>query len=94
LYNLQILVDHFKGKRGADDPEVQRQFQLLRQQAEIDGKRMYAGKITQATPENIAEDYINIAKATVDTQRKLKRIKLIAVLAVVVVGVLIYALNQ
>jgi hypothetical protein len=33
LYNLQILVDHFKGKRSADDPEVQREFQLLSQQA-------------------------------------------------------------
>ena len=94
MYDKQILVDHFKGKRSADDPEVQRQFQLLRQQAEIDWKRMYAGGNTQATPENIAEDYINNAKVTADTQRKLKRIKLIAVLAVVMVSVLIYALNK
>lgn len=94
LYNKQILVDHFKGKRSADDPKVQREFQLLRQQAEIDWKEMYAGKNTQATPKNIAEDYINNAKLTADTQRTLKRIKLIAVLAVVVVIVLIYALNR
>ena len=75
LYNKQILVDHFKGKRSADDPKVQREFQLLRQQAEIDWKEMYAGKNTQATSENIAEDYINNAKLTADTQRTLKRIK-------------------
>jgi hypothetical protein len=94
LYNKQILVDHFKGKRSADDPKVQREFQLLRQQAEIDWKEMYAGKNSRATPENIAEDYINNAKATADTQRTMKKIKLIAVLAVVAVGVLIYALSR
>jgi hypothetical protein len=93
LYNKQILADHFKGKRSADDLKVQREFQLLRQQAENDWKEMYAGKNTQATPENIAEDYINNAKATADMQRMWKRIKLIAVLAVVV-GVLIYALSK
>ncbi|MGO9740772.1 MAG: hypothetical protein ACLPN5_04530 [Roseiarcus sp.] len=36
LYNKQILVDHFKGRRRAVDREVQREFQLLRKQAEID----------------------------------------------------------
>jgi hypothetical protein len=41
-----------------------------------------------------AEDYINNAKLTANTQRSLKRIKLIAVLAVVVVSVLIYALDR
>jgi hypothetical protein len=87
-------VDRFKGKRSADDPKVQREFQLLRQQAEIDWKKMYAGKNTQATPENIAEDYINNAKLTDNVQRTQKRIKLIAVLAIVVVGVLIYALSK
>jgi hypothetical protein len=55
---------------------------------------VYAGKDTQATPENIAEDYIYNAKLTARTQRTLKRIKLIAVLAVVVVSVLIYALTR
>jgi hypothetical protein len=87
-------VDHFKGKRSADDPKVQREFQLLRQQAEIDWKEMYAGKNTQATPKNIAEDYINNAKLIADTQRTLKRIKLIAVLIVAVVGASIYALSK
>jgi hypothetical protein len=94
LYNVQILADHFKGKRSANDPKVQREFQLLRQQAEIDWKEMYAGKNTQATPENIAEDYIDNAKSTAAVQRTFKRIKLIAVLAVVAVGVLIYALSR
>lgn len=91
LYNKQILVAHFKGKFSANDPKVQREFRLLRQQAEADWREMYAGKNTQATPEDIAEDYINNAKLTADTQRKLKRIILISVLVVVGVGVLIYA---
>jgi hypothetical protein len=69
-------------------------FQLLRQQAENDWKEMYAGKNSQATPENIAEDYINNAKATADMQRRRKKIKLIAVLAIVVIGVLFYALSK
>jgi len=43
MYDKQILVDHFKGKRRADDPEVQREFQRLRQQAQIDWEEMYAG---------------------------------------------------
>ena len=94
LYNKEILVDHFKGKRSANDPKVQREFQLLKQQAEIDWTEMYAGKNTKATPEIIAEDYISNAKLTADTQRKLKRIKLIALLAVVVAGALIFALNR
>lgn len=94
MYNKQILVDHFKGKSSANDPKVQREFQLLRQQAEIDWNEMYAGKNSQATPKNIAEDYINNAKTTADMQRMWKRIKVIAVLAVVVVGVLIYALSK
>jgi hypothetical protein len=93
LYNLQILVDHFKGN-AVPTILVERELQLLRQQAEIDWKEMYAGKNTKATPENIAEDYINNAKLTARTQRILKRTKLIAVLAVVVVGVLIYASNK
>jgi hypothetical protein len=95
LYNTQILVEHFSGKLSANDPKVQREFQLLRQQAEMDWKKMYAGKTTQATPDNIAEDYINNAKLAVRVQRTQKRIKLIAVLALAaVVGVLIYALTS
>jgi hypothetical protein len=78
MYDKQILVDHFKGKRSADDPEVQREFQRLRQQAQIDWEEMYAGKNRPETPENMAEDYIYNAKLTADTQRKLAKIKWIA----------------
>jgi len=85
MYNKQILVDHFKGKRSADNPEVQRQFQLLKQQAEIDWKEIYAGEDTRATPENMAEDYIYNAKLTADTQRKLTKVKWIALLVVLAV---------
>jgi hypothetical protein len=96
LYNKQILMDHFKGKRSAPDPKVRREFQLLRQQAEIDWKEMHSGKNTKATPENIAEDYIHNAKLTADTQRKLRKMKWIALFFVVglVVIAFIYALNQ
>jgi hypothetical protein len=44
MYNRQILVEHFDGKRRLDDPELQRQFSLLREQATIDWTRMYDGK--------------------------------------------------
>jgi len=60
---------------------------LLRKQAEIDWKETYAGKNTQETPENMAEDYIYNAKLTADTQRKLTKVKWIALfvgLAVIV----------
>jgi hypothetical protein len=85
MYDKQILVDHFKGKRSADDPEVQREFQRLRRQAEIDWQEIYAGKNTRATPENMAEDYIYNAKLTAETQRKLTKIKWIALLVVLAV---------
>jgi len=78
-------VDHFNGKRGAADPEVQRQFRLLRQQAEIDWKEMYAGKNTPATVESIKEDYIYNAKLTAKTQRTLRRIKWIAAFVILAV---------
>lgn len=84
----------FKGKRSANDPEVQRQFQLLRKQAEIDWTEMYAGKSTQATTENIAEDYIYNAKLTADTQRKLARMKLIGLFIVLAAIALVYVLNK
>jgi hypothetical protein len=58
MYDRQVLVDHFNGTRAADDPEVQREFRLLREQAEIDWKARYAGKDTRTTVESIEEDYI------------------------------------
>lgn len=94
LYNINILVDHFNGKLSADDPAVHREFQLLRQQAEVDWIEMCSGKPTQATPENIADDYIANAKLTAKSQLVLKKLKLIAILAIVVVGILIYGLRK
>jgi hypothetical protein len=93
-YNKQILVDHFKGKRSDDDPEVQREFQLLREQAKIDWKEMYAGKNIQAMPEILAEDYIYNAKSTADRQRKLTKIKLIALFVGLAVIAFVYALSR
>jgi hypothetical protein len=90
MYNKQVLVDHFKGKRSADDPEVERQFRLLRQQAEIDWNEMYAGKNTKITPQSIAEDYIGNAKGTADVQRKFQKIKIIA--GFIVVAVILFLL--
>jgi hypothetical protein len=94
MYNKQILADHFKGKRSADDPEVHQEFQLLRQQPEIDWREKYAGKNTQVTPENMAEDYIYNAKLTADMQRKWTKVKWISLFVVLAVIVLVYALNR
>ncbi len=55
---------------------------------------MCSGKPTQATPENIADDYIANAKLTAKSQLVLKKLKLIAILAIVVVGILIYGLRK
>ncbi len=93
-YDTQIIVDHFNGKITADDPKLKQQLQLLKQQAEDDWIEIYSGKKTLATPENIAEDYIGNAKLTARTQRILKRIKLIALLSVVLLGALVYAMKS
>lgn len=96
MYDKQILVDHFNGKRPPDDPEVKREFRLLKEQAEIDWKAMYAGKDkridTRTTVESIEEDYIYNAWLTAKTQRTMKKIKLIATLAALAVAALVYAL--
>ena len=94
MYNKQVLVDHFNGKRGIDDPEVQREFLLLKQQAEIDWKEMYAGNDTRVTAKSIADDYIYNAQLTAKTQRTLNKIKLIVVIAGLAVAALVYALNR
>jgi hypothetical protein len=44
MYNRQVLVDYYNGKRRIDDPELQREFVLLKEQACIDWEAMYAGK--------------------------------------------------
>ena len=94
MYNRQILADHFNGKRDANDPEVQRQFQLLKQQAEIDWNEMYGGKDTRVTAQSIEEDYIYNAQSFAKTQLMLKRAKTIVVLALLAAVALIYVLKK
>lgn len=89
MYDRQILVDHFNGKRSANDPEVQREFRLLKQKAEIDWREMYAGEDTPVTAESIAEDYINNARRTAKSQRTLKKMKFVAALVVLAVFALV-----
>jgi hypothetical protein len=68
MYNRQVLVDYYNGKRRIDDPELQREFVLLKEQARIDWEAMYAGKDTRVTVESIVEDYIYNAKSIAETQ--------------------------
>lgn len=70
MYNRQVLVDYVNGKRAVSDPDVKREFILLKKQAEIDYNEMYAGRNTPETPENIAEDYIDNVKLIARIQRK------------------------
>jgi len=95
MYNRQILADHFNGKRDANDPEVQREFALLKQQAQIDWNEMYAGKgDPRVTAQSIEEDYIYSAQSVAKTQLLLKRIKIIVTLAVLAVVALIFVLKK
>lgn len=95
MYNRQILADHFNGRRDANDPEVQREFALLKQQAQIDWSEMYAGKgDPRVTAQSIEEDYIYNAQSVAKTQLMLKKIKTIVALAVLVVVVLIFVLKK
>src|SRR5262249_50677140 len=66
MYDKQILVDYFKGKRGRD-AEVQRQFELLRRQAEIDCRELRKLGDKRITPESIEEDYIYNVQLTAHT---------------------------
>ncbi len=93
MYNRQILVEHFQGKRSADDPAVKREFELLRKQAEIDYDAMYAGKRPrEQTVNEIEEDYIYNAQLTAKTQRTLSKIKYLVLLVLVAIAVLAYVL--
>jgi hypothetical protein len=76
MYDRQILVDYFNGQRTLDDPKVQREFLLLKRQAELDWEKMYAGKDRPETPETIAEDYVYNAKLTAKTERRLSLLTL------------------
>jgi len=53
----RFAVDYFKGKR-RKDAEVQRQFELLKRQAEIDCRELRELGDKHVTPESIEEDYI------------------------------------
>lgn len=92
MYDRQILADHFRGLRTADDPAVQREFQLLKQQAQIDWKDMYGDRPEKrdprVTPQSIEEDYIYNARLLAETQHSFARAKWIAGL----VGVAIIAM--
>jgi hypothetical protein len=66
MYDKQVLADYFKGKRGKD-AEVQRQFELLRRQAEIDCRDLRELGDTRVTPESIEEDYIYNAQLIAKT---------------------------
>jgi hypothetical protein len=94
MYDRQILVDYYNGKRSADDPEVKTEFRLLKQQAEIDWKDMYAAKNTSVTAESIEEDYIYNDQLTAKTQRKLKVISRIVGLAILAILVVVYLLQK
>jgi hypothetical protein len=67
MYDRQILADYFKGGRGKD-AEVQRQFGLLRRQAEIDCRNLRELGDKRVTPESIEEDYIYNAQLIAKTQ--------------------------
>jgi hypothetical protein len=87
MYDKQILVDYYNGKRSLDDPDVQREFVLLKKQAAIHWQELREiNKDTRATVEGITEDLIYNAKLTAQTQRKLKKIKFV-ILAAIAVGV-------
>jgi hypothetical protein len=92
MYNKQIIVDYYNGKCPADDPELQRQFLLLKEQAALDWEEMYAGKDSPATVESIIEDYIYNAKLTARTQRTLKKIKIVIVAGIAVAGLIVVLL--
>jgi len=69
MYDRQILVDYFHGKRTADDPQVKHEFAMLRKEAERAYEEMYAGKRPrEQTIKEIEEDYIYNARLTADSE--------------------------
>ena len=94
MYDRPTLADHFNGKRAADDPEVQRQFRLLKQQAQLDWSETYSCKDARVTAQSIEEDYIYNAKAYAKTQRDLGKIRKIAILTILAAIALIYLLKR
>ena len=91
MYNRQVLVDYYNGKRRIDDPELQREFVLLKEQARIDWEAMSAGKDTRVTVESIVEDYIYNAKLVAGTQitaRKTARVIFLSLVGPVILSLI------
>jgi hypothetical protein len=87
MFNRRILIEHFDGRRRLDDPELQRQFELLREQATIDWARTYAGKGYPVTVDDLVEDYLENARWAARTQRKLRLAALIVVVTILAITV-------
>jgi hypothetical protein len=77
MFNRRVLIEHFDGRRRLDDPELLRQFELLREQAISDWKQKYAGKDDTTTVYDIEEDYLKKLRLAAHTQRKLRLAALI-----------------
>ena len=92
MYNRQVLVDYFNGKRRLKDPELKREFLLLKQQAAIDWKATYANKDTNVTLESIVKDYIDDAKLAAKKERASKKIKIAIFIIVAMVAGLVLGL--
>jgi hypothetical protein len=84
MYNRQILADHFKGLRPADDPIVQREIEMLKLQAIADWNDMsrhcrFPDVLDERTTlESIAEDYLYNVRHLAETQLSIARAKRIA----------------
>jgi hypothetical protein len=87
MYNRRILIEHFDGRRRLDDPELLRQFELLREQAISDWKQKYAGKDDTITVDDIEEDYLNKLRLAAHTQRQLRLAALIVVGTIIAITV-------
>jgi hypothetical protein len=79
MFNRRVLIEHFDGRRRLDDPELLRQFELLREQAINDWKQKYAGKDDTMTVHDVEEDYLSNLRLAAQTQRKLRLAVLIVI---------------
>jgi uncharacterized membrane protein len=93
MYDRQVLVDYFNSKRGIADPELQREYLLLKEQAAIDWQAMYADKHTSVTVQSIVEDYVYNAQLTARTQRLFTKIGIIIVVAGVITATSVFAFD-
>jgi tetrahydromethanopterin S-methyltransferase subunit F len=72
---------------------LQREYLLLKKQAAIDWKAMYADKHTSVTVQSIVEDYVYNAQLTARTQRMFTKIKIIIVVAGVITATSVFAFD-